>query len=473
MFIKDVLDLDTIDVLAAADQHVLGPIDDEAETFLVQPRQIPGAHPTIDKGLGRGLGLVPIEFDHVRTLAPQLADLADGQLLGPVQRHDLHVRHRRRGSAAVRAHLVILADIAGEGGGGFGHPPAVAGHGGRKCLQDLAHQFGRRRRAAIGDALQRGQVVSGSRRMLDQLPGDGRHPARGVDLFPLDQLHRLLGVPAAHQDQLAAGVDQGRQGRIAARHMEHGHHQQGHPLRRLGIGDRRRLAAAHETTGGGDAAGHDVADDVAMRAQGALGLSGGARGVEDGGVVVGLEFDRRQGAVGQGGPVARVADHRFQMRHQRMGDLLVRARDIDPSKVRAIVQVFGQALETLGVEDGDLGSGIDQAVFQFRPGPPGVQRGDDGAQAGGREKGHRPFGQVAHGQGHPVALFHPLELELVGEGGDRLAKGGIGGALILIDHELAVAEGLAVQENIAQGRRSVLPRPRFHPADDQLLHLVQ
>ena len=63
--VKDVLHLDAVDVLAAADQHVLGPVDDEAEAFLVQPRQVAGLHPAVDEGLGRGFRLVPILPHHL------------------------------------------------------------------------------------------------------------------------------------------------------------------------------------------------------------------------------------------------------------------------------------------------------------------------------------------------------------------------------------------------------------------------
>ena len=35
MLVEDVLDLDAVNILAAADQHVLGAIDDVAETFFI------------------------------------------------------------------------------------------------------------------------------------------------------------------------------------------------------------------------------------------------------------------------------------------------------------------------------------------------------------------------------------------------------------------------------------------------------
>src|SRR5436305_7982648 len=53
MLIKNVLDLDTIYVLATADQHVLGAINDITETFIIEPRDIAGPQPAVvHKSLG-------------------------------------------------------------------------------------------------------------------------------------------------------------------------------------------------------------------------------------------------------------------------------------------------------------------------------------------------------------------------------------------------------------------------------------
>src|SRR5205085_5193064 len=52
--------------------------------------------------------------------------------------------------------------------------------------------------------------------------------------------------------------------------------------------------AAH----GDEAQAHEVAADVPVGAEGALGPPGGARRVEDGGVVLGIEGDIGQGGVG-------------------------------------------------------------------------------------------------------------------------------------------------------------------------------
>ena len=61
-------------------------------------------------------------------------------------------------------------------------------------------------------------------------------------------------------------------------------------------------------------------------------------------------------------------------------------------------------LGPLGVDEGQLGPGVLQSVAQLLARPPGVERDDDGAGQGDGPERHDPFGQVAHGDGDPVAL---------------------------------------------------------------------
>ena len=202
---------------------------------------------------------------------------------------------------------------------------------------------------------------------------------------------------------------------------------------RLGSGSggasprRRKLRAP----GGGRR--EDVAVDVAMGADGALGLSRGAGGVEDRRVVV-----RRQGRGRQrlfpparpsrwGPPITRL-----QVDHGRVADLLGRAADIDSPQLGTVVQVLGQALIAFDIDHEDRGSGIEQAIFQLRAGPPCVQRRDDRAQGQAGIEGHGPFGQVAHDDGDPVALLNALGRQLRREDGDSPIEGLETDALILV-----------------------------------------
>ena len=75
----------------------------------------------------------------------------------------------------------------------------------RDFRPELPRQLDGGRRAAIGDAFQRREVVFAEGRMFDQLPGDGRNPTGGVDALALDELHGELRVPLVHQHRFAAG----------------------------------------------------------------------------------------------------------------------------------------------------------------------------------------------------------------------------------------------------------------------------
>ena len=163
----------------------------------------PVLHPAVDEGLGGGLGLVPVALHHLRALAPELADLADRQL-------------------AVALDVMIFRSVTGTGGrncpGGARSPPRLGG-GGEAAVSVMpqplpACDFGKvslilrtssggRGRAAVGDALRamRGRS-SCARRMLDQLPGDGRHAAGRLVIFSRSISSKARNrVPAAHQSR--------------------------------------------------------------------------------------------------------------------------------------------------------------------------------------------------------------------------------------------------------------------------------
>ncbi len=307
--------------------------------------------------------------------------------------------------------------------------------------------------------------------MLDQLPGDGRHAASQGDALALDQLERPHRVPLVHHHHLGADEEGRVQDGETAGGVEERHRQQRGALGPVRIGNRRRLAPAQEAARGDAADRRDIAVDVAVARQGALGLSRGARGVEDGGVVVLNDLDCRQGPIRQLDPVVGPAQDLFQAGDFGMGHLLVLAADIDRLQVRTVGQVLEDPTQALGVDHRHLGAGIDQAIFQLRPGPPGVQRGDDRAQRGGGVEGDRPFGQVAHDHRHPVAFHHAPGLKLMGEGGDGAVEGLETGPLVLIDQEDALPVSAAQLNHVPQRGRRVLPHPRGDAVDRHRLHL--
>ena len=56
MFVERILDFDEVDVFAAADQHVLGAIEDVTETLGVETGDIAGAQPAIDEQIAVACG---------------------------------------------------------------------------------------------------------------------------------------------------------------------------------------------------------------------------------------------------------------------------------------------------------------------------------------------------------------------------------------------------------------------------------
>src|SRR5271166_1440232 len=71
-------DLAGVDVLPAADDHVLRPVDQHQVTVLIEAPDVPGVQPAIDDRVGGLLGPVQIAAHHVGALDQNLAGLAVG-----------------------------------------------------------------------------------------------------------------------------------------------------------------------------------------------------------------------------------------------------------------------------------------------------------------------------------------------------------------------------------------------------------
>ena len=172
------------------------------------------------------------------------------------------------------------------------------------------------------------------------------------------------------------------------------------------------------------------------RAERALRLPGRARGVEDGGVVVGLELHVGQRAHRaasprrSGGPIT---SSRRRTRGSAISSL-VRARDVDASPgrgrrrgARAMrSQRSASTIATLAPESRRPYSSSGPVHHAFS----GVTIAP--ASAAGPER-DRPFGQVAHDDGDPVALLDAVRDQAAREPAHRRAMGVEGDALVLVD----------------------------------------
>ncbi|MCY1504929.1 hypothetical protein D9M68_391170 [compost metagenome] len=263
-----------VDVVAAAQQHVLAAVDDEDEAVLVHVAHVAGAKEAVEGGaVGRGLGLVPVALHHVGALDAHLALLARRHVargVFEVEHLDDHARVRN----AARARLA-LAVCGREGAGGrcFCHAPAFGQPGagdGAEALADLHRQ----RRAARVAQLERVQVVLRRVGVADHRGEHGGHAAEGGELLLGDVAQRGLGVEAQVLHDLgrqAHAQQQVDRERVDVKRRQHREQPLGAHLQH---GRRARLRDHHLLAG---------RRQVGVREHRALGQAGGAaRVLQDG-----------------------------------------------------------------------------------------------------------------------------------------------------------------------------------------------
>ena len=269
--------------------------------------------------------------------------------------------------------------------------------------------------------------------MFEQLPGDRRHPAGHVDLLALDDRERLERIPFVHEHQAMPPRDRTHQHRRTRGDVEQRDHHEQHLGGRLG----RHLAAAQEAARAVIGRGHDVGQQVAMRAQRTLGVAGGAAGVEDRSVVIGGQIGLGQLAIGQVGIAGGQADDRFERRAIGGCGLAAAHDNLFECGERGTVR--GDSRQPFVIADQHLGARIGDPIGQFGPGPPRVERHADRPNRGRRKERHRPFGQVAHRQRNAIALGHAAAAQMLRQRRNRTMPGIITDPLVLVDKESAVA----------------------------------
>ena len=172
-----------------------------------------------------------------------------------------------------------------------------------------------------------------------------------------------------------------------------------------------------------------VRDEVPVRQDDALGVTGGARGVDDARRVVapdppveGLEI-RVRGR-------RRVADQGFEVRATRRGGIGVQ-RDqpqallLRPVLARAFGGEAGQQIpfRVVVVED-PPGPAVEEDVGDLSRGQGRIDRHRHRAQEVAREVDHVPLRPVGREQGHAIALGHAVGLERQGGAADRVDEPG-------------------------------------------------
>ena len=245
--------------------------------------------------------------------------------------------------------------------------------------------------------------------------------------------------------------------------MEQRDHRQPDLLHRSG----RLLAAAKGCESAIISARHDVRAQISVRAQRALGLPRGPAGVEDRCLVIRSDFDLGQFGSGQRAVIARCPDNVLEP----LAASGFTARDEHGFQFGQVAAMRNDPLPSFGIADQKFTARIGQSERQFGPGPPGVERHADRSDRRGGEKGHRPFGQVAHGERHTVALLHPARTQFRSQPGDRAEPAFVAYPFVFVDREGALAMRTGKQRHLPEVRRGVLPNACRHPANIDGFHL--
>ncbi len=202
-----------------------------------------------------------------------------------------------------------------------------------------------------------------------------------------------------------------------------------------------------------------------MRRHGTLRVAGGARGVEDRDVVVGIDLD--------------VGQRRARREQVFQCDDLERVVGpglgvfADGDDLGGDRSGFGRThpVQSVGVGDHDLRAGVVEREHHLVGLPPGVHRDGDRTHRGDRGEGSDPLRVVAHGDRHPVAVG---DAEVVHEGvadlADQLEHPRHRPALVLEDDEVVGASG-GGSEQMAHVRRRSGEHLGRHTEDVDLLDL--
>ncbi|MNP19888.1 hypothetical protein D3C76_1124410 [compost metagenome] len=201
---EELLQLARVDVLAAANDHVLAAPDNTHIALLVHHRQVAGVHPAfLIDAFGRGLGVVPVAQHHAVTPRAQLADLATRHAVAIGIDH-LVLQPRLGAPDAGHAALQV---VAGAGlqrhRAGFGHAIGNLHLGHVHLADNPAHHFDRAGGTGHDPGAQARQVELAALGVVQFGDEHGRHTIQRRGLF---FRHRTQG---GQRVEGVVGVDQG------------------------------------------------------------------------------------------------------------------------------------------------------------------------------------------------------------------------------------------------------------------------
>ena len=205
MTLEHILDLEGIDVLAAAHEHVVGPAGEVVEAAAVAAHHVPGVVPAVAQ-LGAGhLGQVQVLGEHRRGAHLEHPFVARSA-------NQSHFDIRQRIAERQERPRQPLGMVLEDRGAGFGRAVAVADRRLRKHLLHARHQRLGERRRADGHGLHRAQVerceqlaLAGHERKHGRDAAQERAAILGRSLQVRDRIkarheHDFDGVEQAHGD---------------------------------------------------------------------------------------------------------------------------------------------------------------------------------------------------------------------------------------------------------------------------------
>ena len=210
---QEFLDFARVDVLAAADDHVLDPPGD-AETSVGQPHgQIAGVQPTLGiDGGGRGLGIVIVaQHDDVPPRA-QFALLIVGQR-GTAQRiGNLHFHAGERPADRLDAQLErVVGPGLGDHRRGLGLAVRDRDLAHAHPIDDLLHDLDRAGAAGHDARPQRTQIMRIERGVVELGDVHGGDAVDRGGMFPFDGVERGPGIERLGRNDHCGPVHDGRQ----------------------------------------------------------------------------------------------------------------------------------------------------------------------------------------------------------------------------------------------------------------------
>ena len=222
--------------LAAALDEIAGAAGQVDIAVRILPGQVSGVEPAGAQGIAGGIGLLPVAGHHPRPARDNFAHfpLYDGfAVLGNY--HHLHIIKRLangRQAPQLGFHFlrrsgqqVVVRRKHSNGGRRFRLPKGVDETGAGKLGDGFPYHRQRHRGRAVGDDIQRGQVVLGKPGMLHNPLQHRRHQHCPVGPVFGSQSQPLLRVKLGHYYQRAP-AEHRRQGRLQPGHMVQRHGEQ-------------------------------------------------------------------------------------------------------------------------------------------------------------------------------------------------------------------------------------------------------